>query len=76
MGQWFAESLLPSDHPIHYAGVAADHDLRPIDDQGQPLYENLRVAGRLLAGYNGVCEGSTEGVWIATSQAAVKSLLG
>jgi glycerol-3-phosphate dehydrogenase subunit B len=76
MTEWFTEAFLPSDHPIHYAGIAADHKMRPLDEQGRVAYGNVRVAGRTLAGYNGVCEGSTEGVWIATAYAAVKSLLG
>jgi glycerol-3-phosphate dehydrogenase subunit B len=75
MAEWFAERLLPGDHPIHYAGVAADSQMRPLDEHGV-MYENVRVAGRILTGYNGVREGSTEGVWIATAFAAVKSLLG
>lgn len=75
MAQWFAQTFLPNDHPIHYAGVAADREMRPLDERGQVLYENVRVAGKTLAGYNGTCEGSTEGVWIATAYAAVRSLL-
>ncbi len=73
-GEWFAERFLPSDHPIHYAGIAADPLLRPVDENGRVLYENVRVAGRALAGYNGPCEGSTEGVWIASSRRAVDTL--
>jgi anaerobic glycerol-3-phosphate dehydrogenase len=45
-----------------------------VDEQGQVLYENLRVAGRCLAGYNEICEGSAEGIWIASAYAAVASL--
>ena len=76
MDEWFAEAFLPGDHPIHRAGVAADAEMRPLDANGEVMYENLRVAGRILAGYNGNCEGSTEGVWISTAYAAVESLLG
>ncbi len=75
MSEWFDAEFLPSDHSIHYAGVAADREMRPLDERGQVRYENLRVAGRTLAGYNGECEGSTEGVWIATAYAAVESML-
>jgi glycerol-3-phosphate dehydrogenase subunit B len=76
MSGWFAEALLPRDHAIHHAGVAADSEMRPLDERGEVLFENVRVAGRTLAGYNGACEGSTEGVWIATAYAAVGSLMG
>ncbi len=74
MGEWFAEQFVPSDHPIHYAGIAVDRSLRPVDESGKVLFENVRVVGRALAGYNGPREGSTEGVWLASAQAAVDSL--
>jgi glycerol-3-phosphate dehydrogenase subunit B len=74
MSEWFGGTLLTSDHPIHYAGVMTDSEMRPLDERGQIIYENLRVAGRILAGYNGAREGSTEGVWIATAYAAIASL--
>jgi glycerol-3-phosphate dehydrogenase subunit B len=73
-GEWFADRFIPADHPIHYAGVAADALLRPVDEAGRILYENVRVVGRALAGYNGPCEGSTEGVWVATAQRAIDTL--
>jgi glycerol-3-phosphate dehydrogenase subunit B len=74
MDQWFADRFIPAAHPIHYAGIAVDHALRPIDAAGHVIYENVRVVGRALAGYNGPREGSTEGVWIATAQRAVDTL--
>jgi glycerol-3-phosphate dehydrogenase subunit B len=74
MDRWFADRFMPSDHPIHYAGIAVDPTLRPVDESGKVLFENVRVVGRALAGYNGPCEGSTEGVWLASAQAAVDSL--
>ena len=49
--------------------------MQPVDPAGEPLYDNVRVAGRLVAGYNGVSEGSTEGAWLATAARAVSSLL-
>ncbi len=76
MPEWFSNTFLPSDHPVHYAGIAVDAQMRPLDGRGAVIYENLRVAGRSLAGYNGTCEGSTEGVWISTAWAAVESLSG
>jgi glycerol-3-phosphate dehydrogenase subunit B len=75
LSEWFADELLPAYHSIHYAGVAVDNALRPVDEAGRVLFENVRVVGRALAGYNGPCEGSTEGVWIATAQRAVDTLL-
>ena len=46
MAEWFRETFLPADHPIHYAGVAVDSAMRPVDEEGQVLFENLRVVGR------------------------------
>jgi glycerol-3-phosphate dehydrogenase subunit B len=74
MSEWFAERFMPSNHPIHYAGIPVDSSLRPVYESGQVILENVRVVGRALAGYNGPCEGSTEGVWIATAQRAVDTL--
>jgi len=74
MGEWFAERFIPSDHAIHYAGIAVDDALRPINESGRVLFENVRVVGRALAGYNGPREGSTEGVWIASAQRAISTL--
>ena len=74
MSEWFAERFIPATHPIHYAGIAVDSALRPIAETGPVIYENVRVVGRALAGYNGLREGSTEGVWIATAQHVVNTL--
>ncbi len=71
LGDWFAaEFLARSGHAVHLAGVRANAHLQPVDAQGQVLLENVRVAGRTLAGYDPVGEGSTEGVWLATGYRA------
>ena len=79
LGEWFTQPFLSGQpQPIHYAGLAADADLRPLDANGSPAFPNLYAAGRQLAGYSRVVEGSTEGVDIATgvraSQLALESL--
>ena len=76
LGEWFAEPLLSGQpQPIHRAGVATDGDLRPLDAEGKVVAPNLYAAGRLLAGYSPVSEGSTEGVDIATgAHAAIRAL--
>lgn len=67
LADWFAQPLLSGQpQPIHAAGIATDGDLRPLDGDGKPVAPNLYAAGRLLAGYSPVVEGSTEGVDIAT----------
>ncbi|MFN8562406.1 MAG: anaerobic glycerol-3-phosphate dehydrogenase subunit GlpB [Anaerolineae bacterium] len=76
LAEWLAHPLLSGEpQPIHRAGIATDGDLRPLDADGNPVAPNLYAAGRLLAGYSPVVEGSTEGVDIATgAHAALKAL--
>jgi glycerol-3-phosphate dehydrogenase subunit B len=71
LGDWFdAKFLAESGHAAHYAGVRANARLQPVDEAGNVVLDNVRIAGRLLAGYNPVIEGSTEGVWLATGYRA------
>jgi glycerol-3-phosphate dehydrogenase subunit B len=72
---WFNPRFLPESgkHPIHYAGLQADREMRALDADGRVVLENVRVAGRLLAGYDPLAEGSTEGVWLATAYRAAES---
>ncbi len=76
LAQWFSNPLLSGQpQPIHRAGVATDPDLRPLRAPDIPFAPNLYAAGRLLAGYSPVQEGSTEGVDIATgAHAALRAL--
>jgi glycerol-3-phosphate dehydrogenase subunit B len=68
---WFAPQFLGQDeHPIHRAGVRANARMQPVDESGRAILKNVRVAGRLLAGYDPLAEGSTEGVWSATAYRA------
>jgi glycerol-3-phosphate dehydrogenase subunit B len=74
LAEWFASPFL-SAQPIHQAGILTDADLRPLDAEGKLVFPNLYAAGRLLAGYSPVVEGSTEGVDIATgAHAALRAL--
>jgi glycerol-3-phosphate dehydrogenase subunit B len=75
MSEWFGDRFLPAEHAIHNVGVPVNNLMQPTNQAGQALYENLRAAGRLLSGYNAPCEGSTEGVWLATAYRAVSTLL-
>lgn len=68
---WFAPQFLgPEAHVVHTAGVRANAQMQPVDESGRVVLENLRIAGRLLAGYDPLAEGSTEGVWMATAYRA------
>lgn len=74
LGAWFAQPFLRAQ-PIHQAGIVTDGDLRPLDAAGNVVAPNLYAAGRLLAGYSPVAEGTTEGVDIATgAHAALRAL--
>lgn len=74
MGDWFnAKFLSDQEHPIHMAGVRANSRLQPVDEHGRVVLENLCIAGRLLANYNPLAEGSTEGVILATACRAVSA---
>jgi glycerol-3-phosphate dehydrogenase subunit B len=68
---WFDDRFLPEQgHPVHLIGVRTNAHLQPVNQAGEVLLENVRIAGRLLAGYNPVIEGSTEGVWLASAYRA------
>ncbi len=68
---WFAPQFLgKAGHPIHAAGVRANARMQPVDEAGRVILENVRLAGRLLAGSDPLLEGSTEGVWLATAYRA------
>jgi glycerol-3-phosphate dehydrogenase subunit B len=71
LSDWFDPRLLSDHgHAVHRAGVRANARLQPIDAEGKIVLENVRVAGRVLAGYNPLAEGSAEGVWLATGYRA------
>jgi glycerol-3-phosphate dehydrogenase subunit B len=71
VSMWFDEHFLSlQGHPIHRAGVRINRQMQPISDAGDVLLEGVRIAGRLIAAYNPVVEGSTEGVWLASAYRA------
>lgn len=71
LSDWFAPQLFgQGPHPIHMTGIRANSQMQPVDETGHVILENVRIAGRLLAGYDPLAEGSTEGVWAATAYRA------
>jgi len=50
--------------------VKVDNKLRPVDDAGNVLLENVFVAGKTLAGYDYCSEKSGNGVALATAYRA------
>lgn len=66
------EWLSPEGQPLSQAGVSADSRLRPLGRDGQVLFDNLFLAGRLLAGHDPIAEKSGNGVAIASGYRAGK----
>jgi glycerol-3-phosphate dehydrogenase subunit B len=63
------------DQPMARAGVAVDRDLRPRDEAGERLRENVLVAGATLAGAEPWREKSGDGLSLATGHRAAELIL-
>jgi glycerol-3-phosphate dehydrogenase subunit B len=75
--EWFGKSFFNDlPHPIHQTGIRTDSSLRPIDEKGGLVLENVWVAGSILAGHHSVDEKSREGIEITTGYVAAKESLG
>ena len=61
--------------PAAGAGVAVDGQLRPVGPDGTPLYENVHVAGALLAGAVPWEEKSGNGISVASGYAAAGAIM-
>jgi glycerol-3-phosphate dehydrogenase subunit B len=61
--------------PLAKAGVAVDDRLRPTEDPGAPVYENLYAAGAILAGATPWKEKSGDGISLATGFGAAMNIL-
>ncbi|MDP2968668.1 MAG: anaerobic glycerol-3-phosphate dehydrogenase subunit GlpB [Deltaproteobacteria bacterium] len=71
--EWFGNSFFnDSPHPIHLAGVLTDSSLRPVDEGGDLILENVWVAGSILTHHHYIDEKSREGIELATGYAAAK----
>lgn len=65
----------PSGHPLEAAGLRTDGELRPVRPGGQePLLENVRVVGSLLAGQCYLRERCGDGVAFTSGRRAAASL--
>ncbi|MEW6776141.1 MAG: FAD-binding protein [Bdellovibrionota bacterium] len=65
-----------SDQPAFSAGLRVDSKMRPVDERGEPLYENLFAAGSLLGGYDATSGPGGLGVAIVTGFAAGREASG
>ena len=65
--EWFSQKFLSvSGHPIFKAGISVNNKLQPAELHRQQVYENLFIAGSLLAGGDYIQERSRDGVALAT----------
>jgi glycerol-3-phosphate dehydrogenase subunit B len=70
---WHMESFLGAPgHPINRVGLRTDATLRPVDEAGRPLYDNLIAAGAILADHDWVREKSGAGISVATGHVAAE----
>jgi glycerol-3-phosphate dehydrogenase subunit B len=66
-GDWFASRFMAEGgHPIYRTGIVTDEQLRPIDGDGRPVYQNVLIAGAALAGADPVRERCLSGLALAT----------
>jgi glycerol-3-phosphate dehydrogenase subunit B len=63
------------EHPIARAGLAVDEELRPVDAEGKPAFENLHAAWAALAGAAPWREASGNGLSLTTGYAAASAIL-
>jgi len=61
--------------PISGAGIAVDADMKPVDERGHVVFENLYAAGAILAGAVPWREHSGNGISLATGYAAGAAIL-
>ncbi len=77
---WIPEGdLVLADHsaeqPLFSVGVRFDRDMRALDATGGAVYENLHVAGGILAGASRWREKSGEGIALASAVRAADAIL-
>lgn len=73
---WHRQHFLdPHGHPVNRAGLEVDDLLRPLASDGHCAYENLFVAGSLLAHQDWVRMKCGAGLAIATAYGAVQAFI-
>ncbi len=73
-GEEAAEAYL-ADQPQDRLGLAVDERLRPLGQDGEPVYTNLHAAGAVLGGACPWREKSGNGISLATGYAAAAAIL-
>lgn len=63
------EFFATGGHEIFRSGIPVNRDFRPVDPNGQVIYDNVMIAGGSLAHSDGMRERSLEGVALSTGYA-------
>lgn len=75
--EWLAvDAFDPAGHPLEKAGIRTDSELRPVAADGEAPFDNVRVAGSLLAGQRSVRDRCGDGVALTSGRRAARSLSG
>jgi glycerol-3-phosphate dehydrogenase subunit B len=61
--------------PLMRSGLAVDDRMRPVGEEGEPVWANLHAAGALVAGAEPWREKSGEGICLAGAVAAASAIL-
>jgi glycerol-3-phosphate dehydrogenase subunit B len=73
--EWLAaDAFDPAGHPLEKAGIRTDAELRPVAADGASPFDNVRVAGSLLAGQRYVRDRCGDGVALTSGWRAGRSL--
>ena len=71
VGEWLASDPFdPAGHPLEAAGVRTDDALHPVDGRGRVAFDNVAIAGSLLAGQRYLSERCGDGVAVASGRRA------
>jgi glycerol-3-phosphate dehydrogenase subunit B len=73
--EWLSvDAFDPAGHPLEKAGIRTDAELRPVAADGVSLFDNVRVAGSLIAGQRYIRERCGDGVALTSGWRAARSL--
>ena len=73
--RWHRRYFLdPRGHRVNRAGLETDETFRPLDENGQPVFENLYAAGSILAHQDWMRMKCGSGLAVATAFAAVEAI--
>jgi glycerol-3-phosphate dehydrogenase subunit B len=75
--KWFARDFVsPEGQPVDHFGVRVNSQLNPVDENNNPLAENLFVVGASIAGAEWIRGRTGDGVAVSTAAAAAKTIIG